>query len=82
MCDCADGAGPALAALRIGVVRLVLWRDAPGWVAVAAIAQESGGFLLEEAPAALDLARRGSVRLLDDWLQVRSAPGDISPRLR
>ncbi len=28
--DCADATGHALAALRIGVTRLVLWPDAPG----------------------------------------------------
>ena len=79
--DCADGAGQALAALRISVVRLVLWQAAPGWAAVSAIARAKGGFVLPEAPPALDLARRGAVRLLDDWLHRPCAPGDIAAKL-
>ena len=50
--DCADAAGAALAALRIGLNRLVLWPGTPGRAAVVAIAQEHGGFILEKAPPA------------------------------
>ena len=50
--DCADGTGQALAALRIGVTRLVLWPDAPGRDAVVAIAAALGGFVLATAPTA------------------------------
>jgi hypothetical protein len=49
--DCADGTGQALAALRIGLTRLVLWPEAPGRDAVVAIADARGGFVLAEAPA-------------------------------
>ena len=48
--DCADGTGHALAALRIGVTRLVLWPNAPGRDAVVAIAHAAGGFVLATAP--------------------------------
>ena len=48
--DCADGTGQALAALRIGVNRLVVGLDAPGRDAVVAIAETRGGFVLSEAP--------------------------------
>jgi hypothetical protein len=48
--DCADATGQALAALRIGVSRLVLWPEAPGRAAVVAIAQAAGGFVLAAAP--------------------------------
>jgi hypothetical protein len=48
--DCADGTGHALAALRIGLSRLVLWPGAPGRDAVVAIAESLGGFVLAEAP--------------------------------
>ena len=48
--DCADGTGEALAALRIGVTRLVLWPNAPGRAAVVAIAESIGGFVLASAP--------------------------------
>jgi hypothetical protein len=50
--DCADGTGQAMAALRIGVTRLVLWPDAPGRDAVVAIAESMGGFVLAAAPPA------------------------------
>jgi hypothetical protein len=50
--DCADGTGQAMAALRIGLTRLVLWPDAPGRDAVVAIAEARGGFVLAEAPTA------------------------------
>src|SRR5450631_3485305 len=50
--DCADGTGQAMAALRIGVARLVLWPEAPGRDAVAAIAETLGGFVLAAAPPA------------------------------
>ena len=48
--DCADGTGPALAALRIGLTGLVLWPEAPGRDAVVAIAEARGGFVLPFAP--------------------------------
>jgi hypothetical protein len=50
--DCADGTGQALAALRIGLTRLVLWPVAPGREAAAAIAESLGGFVLSAAPRA------------------------------
>ena len=67
--DCGDASGLAMGALRCGVSRLVLWRDSPGWAAVAAVADRQGGFVLTEAPAALDLARRGAMRRLHGWLR-------------
>ena len=50
--DCADGTGHALAALRIGLTRLVLWPEAPGRDSVVRIAEAAGGFVLATAPAA------------------------------
>jgi hypothetical protein len=50
--DCADATGLALAALRIGLSRLVLWPEAPGREAVVAIAGSIGGFVLAAAPSA------------------------------
>jgi len=66
--DCADGSGQAMAALRIGVCRLILSSDAPGWDAVAEIAAGLGGCVLTRAPEALDMAQRGAARRLDAWL--------------
>jgi hypothetical protein len=57
-----------MAALRIGVCRLVLWPEAPGWNAVAEIAERQGGCVLAAAPPALDLAQRGAARRLEAWL--------------
>jgi hypothetical protein len=71
--DCADASGLALGALRSGTNRLVLWPEAPGWTAVAAIAAEQGGFVLPHAPPSLDLARRGAILRLDAWLLASSA---------
>lgn len=48
--DCADGSGQALAALRIGVTRLVLWPSAPGRAALDRIARAHGGVLLHRRP--------------------------------
>jgi hypothetical protein len=39
-----------MAALRIGITRLVLWPDAPGREAVRSIAESMGGFVLAEPP--------------------------------
>jgi hypothetical protein len=77
--DCADASGLALGALRSGVNRLVLWRDAPGWPDVAAIAAQQGGFVLAVAPQALDMAHRAARHRLHAWLQ--ATPGDIDPCL-
>jgi hypothetical protein len=67
--DCADASGSAMGALRSGVCRLVLWRTASGWDGVAAIAERQGGFVLPQAPRALDLAKRNAVRRLGEWLR-------------
>jgi hypothetical protein len=48
--DCADGTGQAMAALRTGLTRLVLWPAAPGREAVVAIADSLDGFVLACAP--------------------------------
>ncbi len=71
--DCADASGQALAALRTGQHMLVLTRDAPGWDAVAAIAAQRGGIVLSTRPPALDLAARGALRRLPDWLLARDS---------
>jgi hypothetical protein len=55
--DCADGTGQALAALRIGLNRLVLWPNAPGRDAVVAIAAEAAGFVLAAAPPTKTVSR-------------------------
>jgi hypothetical protein len=70
--DCADASGLAMSALRSGINRLVLWPEAPGWAAVAAIAAGHGGFVLPAAPPALDLANRNAIRRLNDWLAGRA----------
>jgi hypothetical protein len=73
--DCADAAGVAMGALRSGVCRLVLWRQAPGWDAVAAIAKRDKGFVLAQAPPALDLGEPNAIRLLHGWLRSPAASG-------
>ncbi|HBK09163.1 MAG TPA: hypothetical protein DDZ81_25445 [Acetobacteraceae bacterium] len=73
--DCADASGMAMGALRSGVCRLVLWRQAPGWDAVAAIAARQKGFVLFRAPPALDLGERNAIRRLHGWLRDLGASG-------
>jgi hypothetical protein len=73
--DCADASGLALSALRSGVVCLVLWPSAPRWQAVAAIATSHGGFVMRQAPPALDLSGRNAIRQLAAWLR----PGSSAP---
>lgn len=75
--DCADASGLALAAVRAGACRLVLWPGAPGHAAVAEVAVRLGGFVLPAAPPALDMADRGASRRLRAWLS-----GDSDPCLR
>ena len=66
--DCGGAAGRTLEALRAGQGLLVL-RAAPAiWGDVARRAAASGATLLPEAPPALDLAERGALRHLADWL--------------
>jgi len=79
--DCGEASGYALAALRIGLTRLVLAPAAPGRDAVAAIVAGQGGLLLAHAPPALDMADRSDRRRLHDWLQLRTTPGDSGPAL-
>jgi hypothetical protein len=80
--DCADGSGHALAALRIGVRRLVLWPEAPGWVEIAAIAEEHGGHVWPCAPPALDLGQPQSPNRLNEWLRARPTPDDSGAAVR
>ena len=66
--NCADASDMAMGALRSGVCRLVLWPQASGWQAVAEIAEREGGFVLRQAPEALDMAARNATRQLRAWL--------------
>jgi hypothetical protein len=77
--DCADASGQALAALRIGLCRLILWPDAPGRRRVAAIVARQGGVLLLNRPPALDLARPGAARWLHEWVRTAGCIDDNAP---
>lgn len=72
--DCADASGAALGALRHGVIHLILWPEAPGWAAVAAIATGLGGSVFDHAPRALDLAEKNAMRRLHGWLRASEPP--------
>ncbi len=80
--DCADAAGMALAAIRIGLRTLVLYADAPGFASVAAIADQQGVRLLTSRPPALDLSVRGAARRLESWLTAPDPNIDSAARLR
>jgi hypothetical protein len=77
--DCADAAGQALAALRIGVRGLVLEAAVPGRARVALIAASYDAMLLEEPPPALDMAARGALRRLPTWLAPPGGPAGPKP---
>jgi len=77
--DCADAPGQAMAALRIGQRLLVLSASAPGWESVAAIAAAQGGAVLAARPPALDLASRGAIRRLHEWLHIEPTDDRAKP---
>jgi hypothetical protein len=79
--DCADSAGAAIAALRVGVNTLILWNSVAGWHAVAEIAARANGAVLPTPPVALDMADHHAARRVDAWLHMRSAPGDSAALL-
>jgi hypothetical protein len=66
--DCADAAGRALAALRLGQTFVVLWPETPGRAAVAAVAEAQGAVLLPQAPPACDLGAHDGLFRLPAWL--------------
>jgi hypothetical protein len=71
--DCGTDAGAALAALRAGQRVLVLCgATAP---LVTGAAATIGALVLEKAPPALDLARRGAERHLHTWLSSAGEDG-------
>lgn len=67
--DCGDAPGRAIEALSAGC-RVVVLAPCPGFADLAARAASLGAMLLDAAPPALDLGRRGAARLLDAWLGV------------
>ena len=73
--DCADAPGRVLEALSAGC-RLVVLQPGSAWADIAARAAASGARLLADAPAALDLGRRGMDRHLASWL---AAPDIMLP---
>jgi hypothetical protein len=72
--DCADAAGLALGALRIGQRAIVLDPAAPGWDSVVAIAASLGGEVLAHRPVAIDMSKPAEARRLRDWLLVPASP--------
>ena len=66
--DCADAAGRALEALRIGQKALILDGGCTAYAAVASAAVECGAVLLDRRPKSLDLAEPRALRRLTNWL--------------
>jgi len=65
--DCGAAPGHAMAALRVGQ-RLLILEPCPAFPAVADAAATWGAHVLAGRPPALDLAERGAMRRLRDWL--------------
>jgi hypothetical protein len=66
--DCADAAGRAVEAIRLGLPGVVLEGGIPAYGAVAILAAEAGAMILPAAPPALNLGKRGAARQLNAWL--------------
>ncbi|MFL5282008.1 MAG: hypothetical protein ACJ8AW_13730 [Rhodopila sp.] len=66
--DCGGAPGLAMSALRMAVCRLVL-ADGLAWAAVSRIALRQGGFVLNQAPPAIDLAARDGRFRLEGWVR-------------
>ncbi len=66
--DCGNAPGRAMAALRIGQMRLVLDPACPAFPAVAAAATALGAEVVPDRPPALDLGEPGAARKLEAWL--------------
>jgi hypothetical protein len=66
--DCADAAGRAVEAIRLGLPGVVLDLSTPAYPQVATLAQDAGALLLPAPPAALDLGKHGAMRQLIAWL--------------
>jgi hypothetical protein len=66
--DCADAAGRAVEAIRLGLPGVVLDGGLPSYPAVAALARDAGTLLLPAPPPALDLGKDGAARHLMAWL--------------
>ncbi len=66
--DCADAAGRAVEALRLGQPGVVLSPEAPAFKVVERLARDAGALLLPAAPPALDLGKHGAARQLSAWL--------------
>ncbi len=72
--DCADAAGRALEALRIGLRGLVLDPATPAFPRIAALADEYRVTLLDAPPPALDLGNRIGPAALAAWLDAADNP--------
>ncbi len=66
--DCADAAGRAAEALRLGLPGVVLSPRAPSFAVVQGLARDAGALILPAPPPALDLGKNGAVRQLTAWI--------------
>ena len=73
--DCADAAGLAMAALRLGQAHLILWPESPAFSAVRAAAGAMGSVVFAARPPALDLSERGAHRKISEYLCPKIASG-------
>ena len=67
--DCADAAGYAMAALRIGQRGIVMAPETPALAAVRGAAEALGATIVTARPPHLDMAEPGAERRLRAWLQ-------------
>jgi hypothetical protein len=75
--DCADAAGLAMAALRLGQKHLLLWPESPAFAAVSDAARGLGAQVHAVRPKALDLSQRGADRFLQEYLCPKNPGADL-----
>ncbi len=66
--DCGDGAGLAMAALRLGQRGIILAAETPGAARVCGAAAAVGARVLTVRPDCLDLGQPGADRRLAAWM--------------
>jgi hypothetical protein len=74
--DCGESTGRALEAVRAGQRLLVLRTEPVLFRDVAERAARGGGEVLACAPPALDMASRGALRRLEEWLLNEGRQGE------
>ncbi|WP_395370063.1 hypothetical protein [Komagataeibacter diospyri] len=75
--DCGQAAGHAAAALRAGLGGVIAHVPAAQHRALVSLAQVTGGHIMAQRPASLDLPLRGAGHVLEQYLRAHAMPGAV-----